>query len=97
MGTDTLGGYPTGRMRRDEERNWGVENARENAAYAQRCSRLILGIEPVDRFESHFVKTVADAVRFVEAMGLPNVKVHLDAFHMIRESERSRVLKFCRA
>ena len=78
-------GYLTGRMRTEQEWRWGVENYREIAGYAQRNSPLILGIEPVNRFESHFINTAADAVKFIGDVGVPNVKVHLDTFHMIRE------------
>jgi len=80
-------GYLTGRMRTAEEWNWGVEGYREIASYARDQSDLILAIEPVNRFESHFINTAADAVRFIQAVGLPNVKVHLDTFHMIREED----------
>jgi D-psicose/D-tagatose/L-ribulose 3-epimerase len=80
-------GYLTGKMRTEDEWKWGVESYREIAAYAQRTSNLILGIEPVNRFESHFINTVTDAVRFIGDVGLPNVKVHLDTFHMIREED----------
>lgn len=78
-------GYLTGKMRTQQEWDWAVEGYQEIAAYAQSCSDLILGIEPVNRFESHFINTTADAVRFIRAVGLPNVRVHLDTFHMIRE------------
>lgn len=80
-------GYLTGRMRTEDEWKWGVENYREIASYAQDSSGLILGIEPVNRFESHFINTAADAVKFIQAVGMPNVKVHLDTFHMIREED----------
>jgi D-psicose/D-tagatose/L-ribulose 3-epimerase len=78
-------GYLTGRMRTEQEWQWGVEGYREIASYAQRGSDLILGIEPVNRFESHFINTAADALKFIHEVGVPNVKVHLDTFHMIRE------------
>ncbi len=78
-------GYLTGRMRTDQEWKWGVEGYREIASYSQRSSDLILGIEPVNRFESHFINTAADALKFIHEVGVPNVKVHLDTFHMIRE------------
>lgn len=78
-------GYLTGKMRTAEEWNWGVEGYHEIASYAQQASKLILGIEPVNRFESHFINTVEDAVKFIRAVGVSNVKVHLDTFHMIRE------------
>jgi len=80
-------GYLTGRMRTEDEWKWGVEGYREIAGYAREASNLILGIEPVNRFESHFINIAADAVRFIREVGLPNVKVHLDTFHMIREED----------
>lgn len=78
-------GYLTGKMPTADEWKWGVEAYQEIAAYARQQSSLILGIEPVNRFESHFINTAARAVEFIEAVGMPNVKVHLDTFHMIRE------------
>ncbi len=81
-------GYLSGRMRTEEEWKWGVEGYREVASYAFRNNpNLVLGIEPVNRFESHFINIAADAVRFIRDVGVPNVKVHLDTFHMIREED----------
>lgn len=80
-------GYLTGKAPTADEWKWGVEGYREIASYAQQRSDLILGIEPVNRFESHFINTAADAVKFIKAVGVPNVKVHLDTFHMIREED----------
>lgn len=80
-------GYLTGKMRTAEEWKWGVENYREVACYAQQASKLILAIEPVNRFESHFINTAGDALKFIDAVGVANVKVHLDTFHMIREED----------
>jgi D-psicose/D-tagatose/L-ribulose 3-epimerase len=83
-------GYLTGRPRTEEEWNWAVENFRIIAEHAASTSKLIIGIEPVNRFESHFINTARDAVRFIDEVGMPNVKVHLDTFHMIREEENMR-------
>jgi D-psicose/D-tagatose/L-ribulose 3-epimerase len=81
-------GYLSGRPRTEQEWNWAVEGYREIASYALGAAPgLILGIEPVNRFESHFINTAADAVRFIQAVGTPNIRVHLDTFHMIREEE----------
>ncbi len=80
-------GYLTGRMRTDDEWKWGVESYQEIAEYARSTSDLILGIEPLNRFESHFINIAADAVRFIRDVGAPNVKVHLDTFHMVREED----------
>ena len=44
-------------------------------------------IEPLNRFESHFINVARDAVAFIRDIGMPNVRVHLDTFHMIREED----------
>lgn len=81
-------GYLTGRMRTEQEWSWAVEGYREIAAHAFAADpALVLGIEPVNRFESHFINIAADARRFIADVGSPNVKVHLDTFHMIREED----------
>ncbi len=80
-------GYLTGKAPTEDEWKWGVESYREVAAHACAASDLVLAIEPVNRFESHFINTAQRAVEFVEAVGTPNVKVHLDTFHMIREED----------
>lgn len=64
-----------------------MECYREIAEYAQAASNLVLAVETLNRFESYFLNTAADALRFVDDVGLPNVKVHLDTFHMIREED----------
>jgi len=80
-------GCLSGKPRSEDEWKWGVEGYRQVAEYALENSDLILGIEPVNRFESHFINVSADAIKFIDAIGLPNVKVHLDTFHMIREED----------
>jgi D-psicose/D-tagatose/L-ribulose 3-epimerase len=82
-------GYLTGKMRTEEEWQWGVENFRKVAEYgATNAPGLTIALEVVNRFETHFLNIAADAVRFIHDLGTPsNVKVHLDAFHMIREED----------
>lgn len=80
-------GYLSGRMRTADEWKWGIESTRLAAEYARSTSDLIIGIEPLNRFESHFINVARDAVSFIKEVGLPNVKVHLDTFHMIREED----------
>lgn len=80
-------GHFTGKRRTDDEWKWAVESYRAVAEYAQETSDLILGVETLNRFESYFINTAADALRFVEAVGLPNATVHLDTFHMLREED----------
>jgi D-psicose/D-tagatose/L-ribulose 3-epimerase len=41
-----------------------------------------LCLEVLNRFEGHVLNTAAEGVAFVREIGKPNVKVHLDTFHM---------------
>jgi D-psicose/D-tagatose/L-ribulose 3-epimerase len=60
---------------------------REVAKYTKQRSDLIIAVEVVNRFETHFLNIAEDAVRYCDDVGTGNVKVHLDTFHMIREEE----------
>jgi len=80
-------GYLSGKKRSEDEWQWGIEACRKAAEYAKETSELIIGIEPLNRFESHFINIAADAVKFIEEIDMPNLKVHLDTFHMIREED----------
>jgi D-psicose/D-tagatose/L-ribulose 3-epimerase len=79
-------GYITGRARTDQEWAWAVRNFREAVRYAGDRG-ITLAVEPINRFETYFLNTAADAVRFCKDVGEPNVKVHLDTYHMIREEK----------
>ena len=43
---------------------------------------LTLALEPLNRFETFFVNTVADAVKLMDAVKQPSVGLLLDTFHM---------------
>lgn len=79
--------YLSGHKRTEDEWEWGVECMREVAEYARQQCDVLIGVEVLNRFESHFLNTADDGVRFIKDVGLPNVKVHLDTFHMIREED----------
>ncbi len=79
-------GYFTGTSRTDEEWEWAVHNFKEAAKYAQGKS-IKLAVEAVNRFETHFLNTAADSVQFCRDVDEPNVSVHLDTYHMIREEK----------
>jgi len=78
-------GYLSGKPRTEDEWNWSIESMHEAALYAKRNSDIILAVEVLNRFESHFLNIAEDAVRYCREVGTDNVKVHLDTFHMIRE------------
>jgi D-psicose/D-tagatose/L-ribulose 3-epimerase len=88
LGADLLTGVTyaawgkiVGRSRTEEEWNHSVESLKE-ACRLIRDYDVILGLEPVNRFETYFLNTAADAVKMVKEIGEPNVGVHLDTFHM---------------
>jgi D-psicose/D-tagatose/L-ribulose 3-epimerase len=83
-------GYLSGKCRTEEEWTWSIESMREVCGYAKSKSNLILAIEPVNRFETHFINIAGDAVRYCKEVGTGNLKVHLDSFHMIREESSYR-------
>lgn len=78
-------GYLTGKCRTEDEWNWSVEAMREAATYAKKTGDVSICIEPVNRFETHFINIADDAVKYCKDVGIDNMKVHLDSFHMIRE------------
>ena len=81
-------GYLTGKPRTADEWRWGIESTRVAAEYAaSHAPGLILGIETLNRFESHFLNVVDDALRFIAEVDMPNVRLHADTFHLIREED----------
>jgi D-psicose/D-tagatose/L-ribulose 3-epimerase len=51
-------------------------------------SNIALGLEVVNRYESNVLNTASQAVEMCKRIGAPNVKVHLDVYHMnIEESD----------
>jgi len=63
------------------------------AARAQELG-LRLAIEVLNRYESHLLNTSEEAVRFVEEVGVPNVGLLLDAYHMnIEEADLGRAIR----
>ena len=46
------------------------------------ASGITLGMEVVNRYETNMINTAAQAVEYCERVGAPNVKVHLDVYHM---------------
>lgn len=80
-------GYLTGRPRTEDEWGWSVESMHELALYAKNRSDMIIAVEPVNRFETHFLNVAQDAVKYCKDVGTGNLKVLLDSFHMIREEQ----------
>jgi len=77
----TAWGKITGKPRTEAEWKHSVESLKKICRYAAKYG-VTLGLEPVNRFETYFLNTAADAVKLAKAVGEPNIKVHLDTFHM---------------
>ncbi len=73
-------GVMTGRRRTPEEWTWAVEGLQAAAARGRAC-KVMLCLEPLNRFETYFLNTLEDAAALVHDVGSPNVKIHFDTFH----------------
>ena len=73
-------GYLPGRRRNEEEWKWGVDFHQQLAPLLEE-THIQLAIEPLNRFETYFINTVEDAVRFVEQVGSANIGLLVDTFH----------------
>src|SRR5215813_559906 len=59
-----------------------VATTLEAAARHAKSRGLLLGIEPVNRYENHIINTGWQAVAMVEKVGAENLFIHLDTYHM---------------
>ena len=102
LGSTILGGVNyagwgclSGKPKTDEEWRHSVEAMREAAHYAKKTyPDLRICVEPVNRFETHFINTAEEGVRYCKAVGTGNMAVHLDCFHMIREETSYRAVSY---
>ena len=54
----------------------------QHASKRAKSRGILLGIEPVNRYENHLVNTGWQAVQLIERVGADNIFVHLDTYHM---------------
>ncbi|MBL7223542.1 MAG: sugar phosphate isomerase/epimerase [Candidatus Brocadiae bacterium] len=102
MGGDAVAGpiySPVGQMsglaRTDDEWKWCVDGLRAGAEHAE-TAKIDLAIEPLNRFETYVVNTVADASAMCKAVGHPRLKVQVDTFHgNIEEKDTSAAIRAC--
>ncbi len=74
---------PDGRP--EEEWQWAVDSLKEVYEYSER-SGILIGIEPINRFETYFINRGDQALALAAAVG-PNCGVCLDTFHMNIEED----------
>ena len=70
-----------------------VKNLKEVAKHAEKRG-VTLALEPLNRFETDFINTVDQALDMVGDVGSPNLKIHLDTFHMnIEEKDLAKSIR----
>ena len=72
----------------DKQADWerSVENVRTVGRIAGELG-IRYCLESLNRFEGYLINTAKEDVEFLRQVGLPNVKVHLDTFHMNIEED----------
>ncbi len=86
-------GYFSGRRRTTDEWKRAVESWKEIAPVAAK-NGVTVAIEPLNRFETYFLNTAADAAKLCEEIGHPSVGVLIDTFHAnIEEKSIGAALK----
>jgi D-psicose/D-tagatose/L-ribulose 3-epimerase len=73
-------GYLPGRRRTGDEWKWAVEGF-QSVGETLAAHDVIFAIEPLNRFETYFLNTAADAARLSEEIGHSNIGILFDTFH----------------
>jgi D-psicose/D-tagatose/L-ribulose 3-epimerase len=73
---------------RKAEWNRAVAGIKEMAAYAA-SRRVRLALEAINRFETDMINVVSQGLDFIDQVGMQNVGLHLDTFHMHLEERNS--------
>jgi D-psicose/D-tagatose/L-ribulose 3-epimerase len=73
-------GYLPGRRRTSDEWKWAVEGF-QSLGDTLAAHQVTFAIEPLNRFETYFLNTAADAARLAEQIGHPNIGILFDTFH----------------
>jgi D-psicose/D-tagatose/L-ribulose 3-epimerase len=73
-------GYLPGRRRTNDEWNWAVEGF-QSLGDTLAAHKVTFAIEPLNRFETYFLNTAADAAKLAKQIGHPNIGILFDTFH----------------
>ena len=66
--------------RKRQERDWCIGNLREAGSIARECG-VMVGVEPLNRFETDMINTAEQARSLVNEIDHPSIKISLDTFH----------------
>jgi D-psicose/D-tagatose/L-ribulose 3-epimerase len=73
-------GYLPGRRRTGDEWKWAVEGF-QAVGDTLADQQVTFAIEPLNRFETFFLNTAADAAQLAKEIGHPNIGILFDTFH----------------
>jgi D-psicose/D-tagatose/L-ribulose 3-epimerase len=73
-------GYLPGRRRTSDEWKWAVEGF-QSVGDTLTANGVTFAIEPLNRFETYFLNTAADAAALAREIGHPNIGILFDTFH----------------
>jgi D-psicose/D-tagatose/L-ribulose 3-epimerase len=86
-------GHLTGRRRTADEWQWAIDGYRSVTETLEACD-VTLAIEPLNRFETYFLNTAAEAAALCDEVGHPRVGVCFDTFHA--NIEEKDIARACR-
>jgi len=78
------GGIFTGSAPTEEEWNNSINSMKEIAKYAKQYD-ISIGVEQINRYETYFINTAEDALKYCKDVGESNMFILLDAHHIILE------------
>jgi D-psicose/D-tagatose/L-ribulose 3-epimerase len=73
-------GYLPGRRRTPDEWKNAVESFQELGPVLDECE-ITLAIEPLNRYETYFLNTAADAAKLCQEIGHPRIGILFDTYH----------------
>jgi D-psicose/D-tagatose/L-ribulose 3-epimerase len=73
-------GYLPGRRRTGDEWKWAVEGF-QAVGETLAAHQVTFAIEPLNRFETYFLNTAADAAQLAKEIDHPNIGILFDTFH----------------
>ncbi len=85
-GTSDYLPFPTRKRTKEEDKKILIEALQEIGEYAEKLGVLLL-LEPLLRYQTHLVNSLADGLEIIEAVGSRGVKLMADFFHMQMEEK----------
>ncbi|GAW94112.1 5-keto-L-gluconate epimerase [Calderihabitans maritimus] len=79
----------------ERARDWLLAALKECAGYAEQYG-VCLTLEPINRYETNLINTIAEAMEIIDATGMSNIGILADTFHMnIEEPSMEESLRSC--